>query len=208
MARGQATEYGPVLWRARAGLDRSGMWGLVAVVFGCLLAVPYQVARQPDAELGQRVLVIGLTYLIVGAVIVTVLGILNATFQVTPTHVVKRRVLRPAIVVPRQQIAEAVLTPHYAVFGNHRPRAILVDRDTAPLLTSAPLREMADLEGLAQAAPSVTRVPVLTAREATQRWPRMLPWSHRNPAAGVALGFGVVVLCAAVAAVLVAWLVP
>ena len=97
---------------------------------------------------------------------------------------------------------------HYAVFGNHRPRAILVDRDTAPLLTSAPLREMADLEGFAQAAPSVTRVPVLTPQEATQRWPRLMPWSHRNPKAGAALGVAIVLVFAVLAAILAAWLVP
>lgn len=195
MAVGEMTERGPVLFEARAGLDRTGMWSLVLwIPLGCALAVGYVFMRNPGADLQQNLLIIGLTLLIVAATVLVTLAHLNARFRVTPTHVVKRPLVGRAVVVPRAEIAEAVLTEHYAVnFTGAQPRAFLLDRNGKTRLTSAPLREFPDVEGIAQAAPAVTFVRVLRPEEAEQRWPGMLPWSHAHPKQGFLLGVGIVV---------------
>lgn len=117
---------------------------------------------------------------------------LNARIVVTETHVIKHRLLRRALVIPRAEVVEAVVTREYAVPGASGPRTILLDRNGQVLLVSSPVRELSDVEALAQAAPVVTHVPVLHPAEARVRWPHMLPWSHANPRAGVLLGAGLV----------------
>lgn len=203
MAVGDVTERGEVLFEARAGMDRTGRIMLLVVIpLACLLAIPYAFLRNPDGSTTENLVIIGVAYLILLVTILLTWGHLNARFQVTPTHVVRSRMLRSPLVVARSEVAEAVLTPAYAVLGAHGPRAILLGHDGRALLTSNPLRELADLEGLVQVTPHVTRVPVLKPAEASERWPRMLPWSHANPKLGVLAGVGIVLGLIVVAVVL------
>lgn len=192
MAVGQSTEHGMVLFEARGRMDRAGKWSILAVVVGCLLVIPFAFARNPDADLAENLLIIGATYVIVLVTVILTIVHLNSRIRVTETHVIKSRLLGSAVAVPRADIAEAVVTRSYAVPRLGGPRAILLDRNGETLLHSHPVRELAEVEALAQVAPHVTHVPVLRPEEARERWPRMLPWSHANPRAGVILGFGIV----------------
>ncbi|WP_256840637.1 hypothetical protein, partial [Ornithinimicrobium faecis] len=135
---------------------------------------------------------IGATYVVVLVTVILTIVHLNSRISVTETHVIKSRLLRSAVAVPRADIAEAVVTRSYAVPRLGGPRTILLDRNGETLLHSHPVRELAEVEALAQVAPHVTHVPVLRPEEARERWPRMLPWSHANHKAGVILGFGIV----------------
>lgn len=202
MAVGESTRHGTVLFEARGRMDRTGKWSILAVALGCLLAVPYAFARNPDGGLTENLLIIGATYVIVLVTVVLTIVHLNSRIKVTETHVIKQR-LRGALVVPRAEVVEAVVTRHYAVARLGGPRAILLDRHGETLLHTHPVRELSEVEALAQLAPQVTHVPVLRPEEARQRWPRMLPWSHANPKAGVLLGF-VIVLGVIVVGVLAA----
>lgn len=205
MAVGETTQHGTVLFEARAGMDRVGKWSMLAVVLACLLAIPYAFVRNPEGSLTENLLIIGATYLVVLVTVLVSVAHLNTRFQVTETHVIKQRLLRGARVVARSQIAESVLTPNYAVPGAWGARAILLDANGETLLHSHPLRELPDIEALAQVAPHVTHLPVLGPEEARERWPRMLPWSHANPKAGFLLGAGLVlafILVGVLAAVL------
>lgn len=192
MAVGERTEHGRVVFEARGRMDGTGKWSMLAVGLGCLLAVPYAFARNPEGSPTENLLIIGATYVIVLVTVVLSIVHLNSRIKVTETHVIKQRFPRRALVVRRSDIAEAVVTRHYAVARFGGPRAFLLDRDGETLLHSHPVRDPAEVEGLAQVAPHVTHVAVLRPEEATQRWPRMLPWSHANPKAGVLLGGGIV----------------
>ena len=171
MAVGEVTGHGTVLFEARAGMDRTGKWSMAAVVLGCLLAIPYAFARNADSDLSENLLIIGATSVIVLVTVLLTVVHLNARIVVTETHVIKHRLLRRALVIPRAEVVEAVVTREYAVPG---------------------ARELSAVEALAQAAPVVTHVPVRHPAEARVRWPHMLPWSHANPRAGVLLGAGLV----------------
>lgn len=193
MAVGESTEHGPVLFEVGSGLDRGGRQALrLWIPLGCLLGIPVVFLRNPEGGVGENLPILGLGYAIVLVVVLLTLAHLKTRFQVTPTHVVKRRVLMPDVAVRRADIVEAVVTPSYAVVGAYGPRALLLDAGGRTLLTSQPMRELSDVEGIAAAAPVVTRVEVLKPEEARERWPRMLPWSHAHPKLGVLAGAGIV----------------
>ncbi len=192
VAVGETTDHGIVLLEARGRPDRAGTWSIAAVLLGCLLAVPYVLARNPEGGLAENLLMLGASYLIVLVTVVLTIVPPRSRIQVTSTHVIKRRLLRRATVIPRSAIAEAVLTEDYSVPRLGGPRAFLLDGTGALLLHTHPVRCLADVTALAQIAPRVTHVPVLIPAEAAQRWPHMLPWSHTNPWAGVLLGVGIV----------------
>lgn len=193
MAVGETTGHGTVLFEARGGMDRTGKWSIAAIALGCLWVVPYAFARNPEGSLTENLLMIGATYLVVLVTAVLIVMHLRSRIQVTTTHVIKQRLLRSPAVVPRSAIAEAVLTDNYAVARLDGPRAILLDHTGRALLHTHPVRAPSDVTALAQVAPQVTHVPVLTPAEAAVRWPHMLPWSHANPRAGALLGVCIVI---------------
>ncbi|WP_114907690.1 hypothetical protein [Ornithinimicrobium murale] len=188
MAVGEATQHGTVLFEVRVGLGRTDTWSMAAAVLGCLLLIPYAFARNSEGGLRENLLSVGLTYLVVLAVVVLILVRLRGMVRVTETHVIRTRMLRGDVVIPRHQIAEAVVTRRYAVPGAGGPRAFLLDHEGETLLTFQPLRELADVEVLEQVAPQVTEVPVLVPAEATARWPRMLPGRMPTPPRGRSWG--------------------
>lgn len=192
MAVGDSTSHGRVLFEARGRMDSAGKWSILAVVLGCLLAVPYAFARNPEGSLAENLMIIGATYVIVIVTAVLTIVHLRSRITVTQTHVIKQRLLRRPLVVRRSDVAEAVVTRNYAVARLGGPRAILLDRTGEALLHTHPVRDLADVEALAQVAPHVTHLDVLRPEEVREGWPRMLPWSHANPKAGVLLGFGIV----------------
>lgn len=208
MATGGTDTFGRVLFEAKPATGDFVKKGLLPVLLGCVLAVPYLLfVKNPGGDATGNVFALGLTYLIVA--IIVFLAVLNrrVVFQVTETHVVKRRWLRSPVAVRRTEIAEAVLAVHYAVVGTRSPRLFLLDGGTAPLLTADPLHELAQLEALAAAAPTVTRVEVLRPEEAVPRWPRMMPWSHRNQGKAMLLGGGGTIVVLLLAIGLIALLV-
>lgn len=181
---------------------------LLPVLLGCALAVPYLLyVKNPGGDVAGNVFALGLTYLIVAGIVFLAVLNLRVIFQLTETHVVKRRWLRRPVAVPRTEISEAVLAVHYAVVGTRSPRLFLLDSSTAPLLTADPLRELEQLEALSTTASAVTRVEVLRPEEAVQRWPRLMPWSHRNQGKAMLLGGGGTIVALLLAIGLIALLV-
>lgn len=208
MGVGATTEHGIVRLEVANPDRRRFAWGaIVPVLVGCVLAVPYLLyIRNPGGDALTNGIAIGFGLVIVAVIVVAMLLRDRAVFQVTDTHVVKRRPLLPPVVVRRSDVAEAIVTPAYAVLGAAGPRLILIDGTSAPLLTSLPLRSMESIEALATVAPWVTRVERLHPREASARWPRAFPWSHRRQGLGVLLGVGIVVAAVLVAVLVIALL--
>ncbi|GAA1149233.1 hypothetical protein [Ornithinicoccus hortensis] len=203
MLVGDVTEQGTVLFEARARTRVLVTEAVLPMVIGLGLGIPYVVLiRNRDGSAAENLLISSLAVLVCAGVLAFLWARQRAVFQVTATHVVKRRTLRRPIMVRRDEIAEAVVTKEYAVVRDHRPRALFLAADTSTLLTTEPLSDLADVEALAHAAPVATYLEVLRPEQTVQRWPLMLPWSHRHQRAAAVVTGGVVVVATLVAFVI------
>ena len=187
----------------RVFAEGRGLWGTLAWLTGCVIVAGIVVFLTRDDATVPLVLALTAGAWALFAVWLVLLS--RGRVRITPDQVRIRKVFGTQV-VQRSSIAEVVHTDHLAVMGQ-RGYVALLDTQGRPLWRGpAQYWPPETVEALKDVGGRLTSEPVLTAPEARERWPQMLPWSLAHPRKAFAAGMGGTFLAIAIVA-LVLWVV-
>lgn len=187
----------------RVFAEGRGLWGTLAWLTGCFaFAAVVIVLTRDDVDLPLLLGVAAVAWALFAGWLVL---LSRGRVQVTADQVRVRKAFGTQV-VHRSSIAEVVHTDHLAVIGQSGYLALLDDQGRALWRGPAQYWPPETVEALKDVGGRLTSEPVLTAPEARERWPQMLPWSLAHPRKAFAAGMGGTFLAILLVA-LVFWLV-